>query len=504
MTGLRLLTAAAAFALTTAAAPAPLPLDRLTKTGTVDERFQGYNIEMVEVTGGRFWAPYGGPNDEVYRQRPPIDLTDPKLVALARNLGPSLLRVSGTWANNTYLLAEGETLTTPPAGYSQILTRDQWRRVVAFSKAVNAPIVTSFAASGGTRDANGVWKTDQAQRMADLTKSAGGTFYAAEFFNEPNIPGTTSGMPPAYDVPNYAADFRIFRDWARKTLPGMKILGAGGVSEGTLMRNPPAIIRGGKFLPSDAMLGANPGTLDAVSYHFYGTVSPRCGGPASLDKARVDALSPAWLDRTLIDADFYGALRDKHEPGKPLWNTETAQAACGGSPWASTFLDSFRYLNQLGALAQRGVKVVLHNTLAASDYGLLDPDTLTLRPNYWAAVMWKRTMGPTVLAPPASPSPELRLYAHCLPGKPGGVGLVALNTGSAVQSLTLLKGALVWSMAGQPIETRRITINGTEPGINARGTLTGLDGARLSGVWAIAAQSIGFAAIPGANNSSCR
>jgi hypothetical protein len=118
--------------------------------------------------------------------------------------------------------------------------------------------------------------------------------------------------------------------------------------------------------------------------------------------------------------------------------------------------------------------------------------------------MWKRTMGPTVLAPPASPSPELRLYAHCLPGKPGGVGLVALNTGSAVQSLTLLQGALVWSLAGQPIETRRITINGTEPGINARGTLTGLAGARLSGVWAIAAQSIGFAAIPGANNSSCR
>ena len=69
MTGIRLLTAAAAFALTTAAAPAPLPLDRLTKTGTVDERFQGYNIEMVEVTGGRFWAPYGGPKDEVYRQR---------------------------------------------------------------------------------------------------------------------------------------------------------------------------------------------------------------------------------------------------------------------------------------------------------------------------------------------------------------------------------------------------------------------------------------------------
>ena len=54
-----------------------------------------------------------------------------------------------------------------------------------------------------------------------------------------------------------------------------------------------------------------------------------------------------------------------------MWNTETAQAACGGDRWASTFLDTFRYLNQLGILAKRGVQVHMHNTLASSDYGLL-------------------------------------------------------------------------------------------------------------------------------------
>jgi len=504
MKTLRLPTAVAAFALTVAAAPAPLPLDGLAKTGTVDERFQGYNIEMVEVTGGRFWAPYGGPKDEVYRQRPPIDLTNPKLIGLARNLGPSLLRVSGTWANNTYLLAEGETLSAPPTGYSQILTRDQWRKVIAFSKAVDAPIVTSFAASGGTRDANGVWKTDQAQRFVDLTKSSGGTLYAAEFFNEPNIPGATTGMPPAYDVPNYATDFRIFRDWARKAAPAMKLVGTGGVSEGTLMKTPPAILRGGKFLTSEAMLSANPRSLDALSYHFYGNVSQRCGGPASLDTARVDALLPAWLDRTLIDADFYSALRDKYEPGKPLWNTETAQAACGGSPWASTFLDSFRYLNQLGALAQRNVKVVLHNTLAASDYALLEPDTLDPRPNYWAAVLWHRTMGSTVLAPPASPSSALRIYAHCLAGKPGGVGLLAINTGTAPQSLALGRKATLWTMRGTPIETRAVTINGNIPAVDARGTLAGLAGMPNVGAWDIPGQSISFAAVADARNAACR
>ena len=32
--------------------------ENMPRIGTVDDRFQSYNIEMVEVTGGRFWKPY--------------------------------------------------------------------------------------------------------------------------------------------------------------------------------------------------------------------------------------------------------------------------------------------------------------------------------------------------------------------------------------------------------------------------------------------------------------
>ncbi len=31
------------------------------QVGSVSERFLAYNVEMVEVTGGRFWAPEGSP-----------------------------------------------------------------------------------------------------------------------------------------------------------------------------------------------------------------------------------------------------------------------------------------------------------------------------------------------------------------------------------------------------------------------------------------------------------
>jgi hypothetical protein len=476
-------------------------LSNLPKIGTVSERFQAYNVEMVEVTGGRFWAPYGGPADERYRQRPPIDLSDPKLIALARHLGPSLMRVSGTWANNTYLEAPGERLASPPPGFVQVLTRDQWKGVVAFAKAVDAPIVTSFAVSNGTRGADGAWQTEQAQRLLDLTREAGGTLYAAEFFNETNVPSAAPEMPQNYTADDYAREFRVFKDWARKAVPEMKVLGTGGVGEGGLLTDIP--VPGMGHIPTEELAKRNPNSVDIFSYHFYGTVSQRCAAMGIGTAVKEDALKPKWLDLTVRDLDFYAAIRDKYEPGKPIWNTETAQAACGGSPWAATFLDSFRYLNQNGALAQKGVEVVMHNTLAASDYALIDQDTLAPRPNYWASVLWKRTMGTTVLAAPASPSAEVRVYAHCLPGKKGGVGLMALNLGETTQTLRTGKPGTAWVMTGQPIDTKDVRINGQSPRLNESGDLEGLDGQPVNGSVSVPGQSIAFVAVADANNPAC-
>jgi heparanase 1 len=485
--------------------PAPsLQLGKLGPVATVDARYQGYNIEMVEVTGGRFWAPYGGPADERYRQRPPIDLTDPKLIALARGLGPSLMRVSGTWANNTYLEAPGEHLSAPPKGFVQVLTREQWKNVVAFSRLVDAPIVTTFAVSNGTRGADGVWTAEQAQRRLDLTREAGGSIYAAEFFNEANMPGAAPEMPKNYTAANYGAEFRIFRDWARTNAPEMKILGVGGVGEAGLLKEVPVAAAFGSHVSTEDMMAANPNSLDVVSYHFYGSVSQRCLGLGIGTAVKGHALGAEWLDQTVRDYKYYAALRDKHEPGKPVWNTETAQAACGGSPWASTFLDTFRYLNQNAALAQLGLQAIQHNTLAASDYALIDRDTLTPRPNYWAAVLWKRTMGTTVLASPRSPSPALRLYAHCQPGKPGGVSVMALNTGEAPQRLNPGGRGTGWTMTGQPVDTREIRVNGRLPSLSSDGKLTGLEGVPVAGAVTVPGRSVAFYTLPAAGNPACR
>jgi len=368
------------------AQPITVATAKMPRLGTVSERFQSLNVEMVEVTGGRFWAPYksasekkeaapaanpSGPaiDPSLFRTRPPIDLGNPRLRKLAAALGPAYVRVSGTWANSTYFHdSDDAPPATPPPGFGGVLTRAQWRGVIDFSRAVNAQIVTSFAISDGVRDADGVWTPKEALKVVNFTKAAGGSIAAAEMFNEPSF-ASMGGAPKGYDARAYGRDFVAFRAFAKTTMPDMLILGPGSLGEATSLTgagpSPP-------MLKTQDMLTAAGRGLDAFSYHFYGAASQRCssmGGGAS--RTPEAALSEDWLSRTAHDEAFYAALRDRFEPGRPMWLTETGETGCGGNPWASTFVDSFRYLNQLGLLAKRGVQVVAHNTLAASDYGMI-------------------------------------------------------------------------------------------------------------------------------------
>jgi hypothetical protein len=89
-------------------------------------------------------------------------------------------------------------------------------------------------------------------------------------------------------------------------------------------------------------------------------------------------------------------------------------------------------------------------------------------------------------------------------GKRGGVGLMALNPGEAPQRLSIGGAAMAWTMTGQPIDTRSITINGRAPGLDAKGNLSGLAGAPVTGALRVPGQSIAFVAVPGAANPACR
>lgn len=477
--------------------------------GAVDERFQSYNIEMVEVTGGRFWKPFdlsstsgrtetdseaqASPDREIHAYRPPIDLANARLRRLATALSPAYLRVSGTWANATYFADSDDPPRTPPAGFDSVLTRAQWRGVVDFAKAVDARIVTSFAISPGTRDAAGRWRPEQARRLLAYTNLLGGSIAAAEYMNEPTL-AAQNGAPAGYDAAAYGRDFRIFRRFLKRASPATLVLGPGSVGE--------SASGAASGLRTTDLLAASGRGVDRFSYHHYNTVSPRCGGKDRPD----DALSEDWLSRTGQSLAFYRALRDRFEPGKALWLTETADAACGGNRWDATFLDTFRYLDQLGRLARAGVQVVMHNTLAASDYGLLDEKTFEPRPNYWGALLWHRLMGRKVLDAGASPEPGLHVYAHCLRGTRGGVAVLALNTSrESTRRLSLATASERYTLRAAHLQDRSVELNGNTLHLDAGDQLPAFTAVPApAGLVALAPASITFLTVPMAGNRACQ
>ena len=511
--------------------PAPVPLTpaSMLRAATVEERYQSYNVEMLEVTGGKFWRPFGpeldsilrGPTPDgsgetpagmdpgLYEYRPPLDLADPRLRVLAAALGPAYVRISGTWANTTYF-ADSDRTSKPPPGFNGALTRAQWKGVIDFANAVDGAIVTSFATSVGTRDRSGTWKPDLARRWVAYTESNGGKIVAAEFMNEPNL-AAMGGAPAGYDPAGYGRDFKVFRAFVDEVLPDMIVLGPGAVGEAT----------GGEWqgmaggYGGMAMLGtremlveSQPAAVDAFSYHHYGAVSLRCAAiGAAMQTAPEQALSDDWLSRTDQTLAFYRPLRDEFAAGTPFWNTETADAACGGNPWGRTFLDTFRYLDQLGRLARQEVRVVMHNTLVASDYGLLDDKTLEPKPNYWGALLWRRLMGTTVLDPGASAQAGLRLYAHCLRGRSGGVAVLALNTdtGSArTLSVPLAMERYTLAAPVGDLQSRTVGLNGSPLVLAAGNALPQLTGSPVpAGEVSLAPGTITFLAVPEAGNPDC-
>jgi heparanase len=500
--------------------------ENIPRIGTVDDRFQSYNIEMVEVTGGRFWKPYkdvnallktqaaaegsgsdqpAGMSPDLYQYRSPVDLSKARLRTLAAALGPAYVRVSGTWANTTYFQNPDKPAPkTPPKGFNGVLTRQQWKGVVDFARAVDAKIVTSFATSPGTRNTAGVWTPDQARQFLAYTKSIGGSIAAAEFMNEPTF-AAMGGAPKGYDAAAYGRDIAVFRPFIKETAPEIVFLGPGSVGEGMSLAPPST-----SMLDTEDLLKATGPVFDVFSYHSYGAVSKRCAATgASATTTPGAALSEEWLSRVDRIEAFYAGLRDQFEPGKPLWITETADAACGGDPWASTFLDSFRYLDQLGRISKRGIQVNTHNTLASSDYGLLNENTLAPRPNYWAALLWRRFMGTTVLDTGASPAPSLHLYAHCLRGQPGGVALLAINTDQAAShSFELTTAAERYTLSVpslKNLDDTHVQLNGTELKLGTDDALPPFTGVPTgSGHVTFSPATISFLAIPMAKNASCR
>ena len=451
-----------------------LVLSKLKCIATVDDRYQSVNVEMCEVVGGKFWIPYHLIDNErvkseglaaLKRSIPPLNLYDKKLRTLASALGPMYIRVSGTWANSTYFQNDDKPkMESAPAGYENVLTRAEWKGVIDFCEAVDAKLVTSFAISDGIRDEEGNWTPAQIDPLIKYTKSIGGEIEAAEMFNEPSH-ASYGAAPEGYDAAYYARDFAAFSCFVDSVYPEMRIMGPGSTGEG-------GVLPGHRSMETDEVFAAHPKPeFDIFSYHYYGGVSKRCRG----DLTPKNALTEAWLSRTELGLKYYEEARDKYLPNAPIWLTETAEASCGGNPWAATYVDCFRYLEQLGRLAKKNVQVVMHNTLCASEYALLDQDTHEPRPNYWAALLWNKLMG-TKVYKSNSEIDGVDIFIHNLKGSSDGFAVLVVNPKEMETTIEIPSGAQQYLLTADDILSKTIKLNGKVLKLNSDDTLPELRG----------------------------
>ena len=453
--------------------PVDIDPSRFVRVGRVSDRYQSYNIEMAEVTGGTFWKPYSdlqvsGVEPFSITERSaddsseafsgvasltapvdPVDLSGDRIRTLARALGPVHVRVSGSWASHTFFDEDSMTAGIPPEGYHAVLTREQWDGLIDFARDVGATLVTSMANTAGAHHSDGSWNPENSRRYLEYTIGHGLAVAGVEFMNEPDL-APFHGAPAGYSASDYRRDLAIFESMLRETAPGTLLVGPGAA----MARLPKGASSPFPNLPIDDLMSGPAGPPDVFSYHFYNGLSERGGGKHHTPADQV--LTEEYLSRTERALAGFVEVRDDHAPGAPIWLTETADAAFGGSTWAPTWLDVPRYVDQLGRLARRGVECVMHNTLCASDYGMLDSRTHQPRARYWAAWMWARFMGTEVFDPGIPQREGLHVYAHSRRGADGHALVIVNNSRVDTTVIRLVPGSVAYVLTGP--EARGLTV----------------------------------------------
>ncbi|MCC8067284.1 MAG: beta-glucuronidase, partial [Clostridiales bacterium] len=278
--------------------------------------------------------------------------------------------------------------------------------------------------------------------------------------------------PEGYTPEDYHRDQDIFFHWVRANYPECLCVGPCTTDSGEIRSgksddegSPGDVERVmGTLCSTDDLMSGTKEPLDVYSYHYYNGVSERLAKViASAHWPASEALSEAYLDGAVGFAKDSAKLRDKYCPDGEMWVTESGDAAGGGDTWASTYMDVFRTLNELGGFSKITKGVIFHNTLSSSDYGLLEHGTFHPRPNYFAFLIWNQLMGTVVYDAKEEIREGAHVFAHSRrDGKKGIAYLILNNSLTEATSVVLPKEAELYTLAGESGNLRAtvMTLNG--------------------------------------------
>ena len=389
----------------------------------VSARYLSFAIDTSAVVGGKWWDPEAsGPEMGSGTVNAPVfDFDRPRLDVLTRALAPAYLRIGGSEADKVFYDMTGAPDREPrvPPGYESVLTRAQWDAVQAFARRNGLDVVMTVNAGPASRDAQGDWRSENAEALLAYSRRQGYRIAEWEFGNELNLFWFVHGLAEQVPVRRYVDELRRLRTLVARYYPESRVSGQ-SAAFWPVLGEPLRLIFGFQTAYARAV-----GTdTDTFGWHYYPQQSRR-GPIASRRATPARMLDPRNLDEVGHWAAHNAALRDAHCPRCPLWLGETGNAQFGGEPGLSDrYLASLWWMDQLGLLAVHEHDVVVRQTLAGSNYQLITADTLDPLPDYWASLLWKKLMGTGVLSARVEGSKRVRAYAHRTPDGRGVTVLV--------------------------------------------------------------------------------
>eukprot|EP00041_Stephanoeca_diplocostata_P002897 m.30469 g.30469 ORF g.30469 m.30469 type:complete len:556 (-) comp13860_c0_seq1:235-1902(-) len=361
-------------------------------------------------------------------------MNDSIVTALTRALSPGYLRIGGTacdvitydmnsfsphmlndldnggWAESgvvdqppacapSHLSVTSPDLHGPTPLSPYILPACQWTMVLQWCRKIGLPVFfgLNLLSNRAPGSGGGIWRPENAVSLVNYTtRYFPGVVAGWELGNEPE--GWLRTFNISITHTRLAADFRTLRATLGSTafLAGPDYGIQGCISKSYPCRDFSDIV--GKI--SDI--------VNISTFHFY-----NLGTGDTPD----EFISPAILDRT-IHSVLAATNANKAAPRSlPVWLGEGATASGGGIVNASgTYTATLIWMDKLGATARFGGSGLMRQSLYGGAYALFDPDTLTPRPTYWVALLFKQLVtAQSVLSVNGDTAANriLRVYARC-------------------------------------------------------------------------------------------
>ncbi|XP_032747891.1 inactive heparanase-2 isoform X1 [Rattus rattus] len=368
-----------------------------------------------------------------------------------------------------------------------------------------------FALNALRRNPNNSWNSSSALSL--LKYSASKKYNISwELGNEPNnyrsIHGrAVNGSQLGKDYIQLRSLLQPIRIYSRASLYGPSI--------GRPRKNVIALL--------DGFLKVAGSTVDAVTWQH-------CYIDGRVVKV-MDFLKTRLLDTLSDQIRKIQKVVSTYTPGKKIWLEGIVTTSAGGANNLSdSYAAGFLWLNTLGMLANQGIDVVIRHSFFDHGYNHLVDQNFNPLPDYWLSLLYKRLIGPKVLAVHVAglqrkPRPgrvirdKLRIYAHCTNHHNhnyvrGSITLFIINLHRSRKKIKLagtLRDKLVHQYLLQPygqegLKSKSVQLNGQPLVMVDDGTLPELKPRplRAGRTLVIPPVTMGFYVVKNVNALACR